>query len=90
MRQPDEPFVVEVARISGCWVLSVPRLPDLVEYVERLDGADTRARKVIAAALGVDSDRVQVDLRLSANPPAVLTGRPAPLLSQEALDPSPY
>ena len=86
----DGAFVVEVARIPGCWVLSVPRLPDVVEYVERLDGADTRAQGLIAAVLGVDPAAVRVELRLSANPPAVLAGRPAPLLSQDALDPSPY
>jgi predicted RNase H-like HicB family nuclease len=83
-------YHVDVARIPGCWVLSVPCLPEVVEYVERLEQAEPRARQAIAAALGVPCERVTVDLQLSAGPPNVAAGRAAPQLSQDALDPSPY
>lgn len=89
-RRPVGPYPVDVARVLGCWVVSVPCLPEIVEYVERLDQAEPCARRSIAAALGVPAEQVTIDLRLSANPPGGAAGHAAPQLSQDALDPSPY
>lgn len=85
-----EPYVVEVARVDGCWAVSVPRVPDATEFVERLDQVEACARRLIAQIRHIDPAKVEVDLRFAATAPATLTHAPAPQLSQDALDPSPY